>query len=194
MALVPSRDWPNPEARHIACNVSRDTVTAFHLGPRSSPRGRLRRSEGALRPLGLATAPAAASRSVAASPQRRRLTLMACARSLWSSARCFLSGLWAGSGRCRATLATPLRAAPRWRSWRRLGRAAALAVAWRSAAALPRRPLALSAQCVALGGSLSLCVVVGGVASSLGAVAVARRLRRRAALAAPLPATPRWRT
>ena len=38
--------------------------------------------------------------------------------------------------------------APRWCSWRWLGRAAALAAAWRSAAAVPRRRLALLAQCV----------------------------------------------
>ena len=68
--------------------------------------------------------------------------------------------------------------ARRWRPWRRLGRAAAFAAAWRSAAALPWRRLALSAR-VALGGSRSLRVVGGAVASSLGAVAVARRSRRR---------------
>ena len=64
-------------------------------------------------------------------------------------------------------------------SWRRRGRAAALVVAWRSAAALPRRRLAFSARYVVLGGSRSLRVVVGAVASSLEAVAVARRSRRR---------------
>ena len=82
-------------------------------------------------------------------------------------------------GRRRAALTAPLPAAPRWRSWRRLGRAAALAAAWRSAAALPRRRLALSARCVVLSGLRSLRVVAGAVASSLGAVAVARRSRRR---------------
>ena len=112
MALAPSRDWPNPEARHIACDACRETATAFRLGPRPSPRGRLRRRAGApRRPLGLAAAPAAASRSAAA-PPRQRFALMACARSLWSSARCFLSG----GGRRRAALAAPLPAAPRWRS------------------------------------------------------------------------------
>ena len=61
----------------------------------------------------------------------QRLALSAC--SHWRGR--FLS--W--GGRRRAALAAPLSAALRWRSWRQLSRAAALAAAWRSAAALPRR-------------------------------------------------------
>ena len=52
---------------------------------------------------------------------RRRLALSACGQ--WRSR--FLSG----GGRRRAALTAPLPAALRWRSWRRLGRAAALAAA-----------------------------------------------------------------
>ena len=88
-------------------------------------------------------------------------------------------GLHAGGGRRRAALTAPLPMAPRWRSWRRLGRAAALAAACRLAAALPWRCLALYARRVVLGGSLSLRVVAGAVASSLGPVAVTLRSRRR---------------
>ena len=62
---------------------------------------------------------------------------------------------------------------------RRLYCAAALATAWRSAIALPWRQITLPARCVVLGGSRSLRVLVGAVASSLGAVAVARRSQRR---------------
>ena len=114
---------------------------------------------------------AAAARSLGAVRSAQRLALSACGR--WRGR--FLSG----GGRRRAALTAPLPAALRWRSWRRLSRAAALAAAWRSAAALPRRRLALSARCVVLSGSRSLRVVVGAVASSLAAVAVARRSRRR---------------
>ena len=87
--------------------------------------------------------------------------------------------LLSGGGRRRAALTAPLPAAPRWRSWHQLRRAAALAAAWRSAAALLRRRFALSAQCVVLSSSRSMVWVVGAVASFLGAVAVARRSRRR---------------
>ena len=101
-----------------------------------------------------------------------------------SAARASACGRWrgrvlSGGGRRRAALTAPLPAAPRWRSWRRLSRAAALAAARRSAAALPWRRLALSAGFVVLSGSRSLRVVIGAVASSLGAVDVARRSRRR---------------
>ena len=58
----------------------------------------------------------------------RRLVLSACGR--WRSR--FLSG-----GGCRhAALTAPLPAAPRWLSWRRRNRVAALALAWRSVPAL----------------------------------------------------------
>ena len=101
----------------------------------------------------------------------RRLALAACGR--WRGR--FLSG----GGRRRAALTAPLPAAPRWSSWRRRNRIAALAAAWRSAAGLVRRRLALSARCKVLDGSRSLRVVVGAVGSSLGAVAVAWHSRRR---------------
>ena len=109
----------------------------------------------------------------------RRLAPSACGR--WRGR--FLSG----RGRRRTTttvllptaLTAPLAAAPRWRSWRRLGRAAARAAARRSASALPQRQVALSTRGVVLSGSRSLRVVVGAVVSSLVSVAVARRLRRR---------------
>ena len=77
--------------------------------------------------------------------------------------------------------------------WRWLGHAATLAAAWRSAVALLWRRLALSARCVVLGDSRSLLVFVGAVASSLGAVVVARRSRRRylrRLAGAPAPASP----
>ena len=124
---------------------------------------------------------AAADRSLDAVRRAQRLDLSACGRRRGR----FLSG----GGRRRAALAAPLPAAPRWRSWRRLSRAAAFAVAWRSAADLPRRRLALSVKCVVLGGSRSLSVVVGAVAF-LRAVAVARLsrhryLRRRVRVLAP---------
>ena len=61
MTLGPSRDSPNPEARHIVCNVSRETVTTFRPDPRPRPRDRLRRRAGAPhRPLRHAAALAAA--------------------------------------------------------------------------------------------------------------------------------------
>ena len=101
----------------------------------------------------------------------QRLALSACGRGRGR----FLSG----SRRRRAALTAPLPAAPCWRSWRRLSRAAALAATWHSAASLPWRRLALPARCVVLSCSRSLRVVVGAVASSLGAVAIARRSRRR---------------
>ena len=104
----------------------------------------------------------------------------------------FACGHWRGrflygGGRCRTTLTAPLPAALtaqlpsalHWGSWRRLARAATLAAAWRSAAALPWQRLAFAAQCEVLSGSRSLRVVVGAVASSFAAVAVARRSRRR---------------
>ena len=69
----------------------------------------------------------------------------------------------------------------RWRKRRQRshGRAAALMAAWRSAAALPRRWTAHSAQCAMLSSSRSLHVAVGAVASPLTAVAVARHSGRR---------------
>ena len=117
------------------------------------------------------------------------LALSACGR--WRGR--FLSG----GGRRRAALTAPLPVALRWRSWRRLSRAAALAATWRSAAAL-RGGGSLSARCVVLSGSRSLRVVVGAVASSLGAVAVARRYGAAAfgaalALLAPAQACRRTR-
>ena len=81
-------------------------------------------------------------------------------------------------GRRRAALPVPLPAAPCWHSWCQFGRVAALAVTWRSAAALPWRQHAPTTQCVMLGGSRPLRGVVDAVASSLGAVAAARRSRR----------------
>ena len=80
---------------------------------------------------------AAAARFLSAVRRTRRLALSACGR--WRGR--FLSG----GGYRRAALTAPLPAAPRWRSWRRLSRAAALATAWRSAAAIPWRRLALGA-------------------------------------------------
>ena len=84
---------------------------------------------------------------------------VAAARSLGAPVRrtrqLALSACGSGGGRRRATLTAPLPAAPCWRSWRRLNRVATLAAAWRSAAALPWRRLALTAH-VALGGSRSL--------------------------------------
>ena len=100
----------------------------------------------------------------------RRLALSACGR--WRGR--LVSG---GSRRC-AVLMAPLPAAQRWRSLRRLSRAAAFAAASSSAAALTRRRLALLAR-VALGGLRSLRSVLGAVASSPEAVAVARRSWRR---------------
>ena len=93
----------------------------------------------------------AATRSLGVVRSARRLALAACGR--W---RNHLRG-----GRCRAAHAASLPAAPRRRSWRRLGRAAALAAAWRSAAALPQQRFSLSLRCVVLGDSRSLRVVDG---------------------------------
>ena len=80
----------------------------------------------------------AAARSLGAVRGARRLALSACGR--WRGR--FLSG----GGRRRTALMASLPATPRWRSWRRLSRAAALAAAWRSAASLPWRRLALSVR------------------------------------------------
>ena len=107
------------------------------------------------------------------------------------SARCVVPGgsrslrvvvvdrfLFGGGRRC-AALAAPLPSALRARSSRRHRRSAALTAAWRMAAAALQWRLALSALCVVPDGSRSLRVVVGAVASSLGAFAVARRSRHR---------------
>ena len=135
--------------------------------PRSRRRVARRRS----------SAVAARSRSLGAVRNARRLALFACG--------CWCGRFLAGGGRRRAARTTPLPAALRWRSWHQLCRAAVLAATWHSAAALSWPRLVLSARYVMLSGSRSLRVVVGAVASSLGAVAVARRarhccLRRRA--------------
>ena len=125
--------------------------------------------------------------SAAALP-RRRLALSAHARRLVLSACCRLRGCFLSGGSRRRTalkaplpaaLTAPLPAAQRWRPWRRLCRAVALTAAWRSAAALPWRRLALLARCVVLGIARSLRVVVCAVTFSIGAVDVARRSRRR---------------
>ena len=110
---------------------------------------------------------AKAARSLGVVRRARRLPLSACTR--WRDR--FPSG----SGQRCTTLTAPRPAAPDRRSWRRLARAAALAAGWRSAAALPWQQLFLSAQCEVVGGSSSLRVALGAVASSLAAVAVARR-------------------
>ena len=91
---------------------------------------------------GWPTAIVAAITIVAAAAQRS--TLAAPRRGSWG-------------GRRREALTAPRPAAPRWRSSRQLGSVAALAAAWCSAAALPRRQLALSVRCVALNGSRSAC-------------------------------------
>ena len=56
----------------------------------------------------------------------------------------------------------------RWRPWRRLSRAAALAEAWRSAAASAAAARSRCARCVVLNSSSSLRVVVSAVASDVG--------------------------
>ena len=112
----------------------------------------------------------AAARSPGAVRSARRLALSACGRRRGR----YLSG----GDRRRAALTEPLPAAPQWSSWRRLGCAAALAAAWRSATTLPWEWLALLARCILLSSSRSLRFIVGAVASSLEAVAVARRARR----------------
>ena len=118
------------------------------------------------------------------SPSRRgcsaqRLALSACG--------CWRGRFLSGGGRLRAALTAPPPSAPRWRSWCRLGRAAALAASWRSAAALPRLRLAFSAHAYCLA-ARALCV--RSLALSLP---LWRWSRSCAALRAPLPAVPRWR-
>ena len=114
---------------------------------------------------------AALARSHGAVHLAQQLALCAC--------DCWRGRFPSGGGHRRTALTAPLPAAPRWRSWRRSNRVAALAAKWYLATALLRRQLAVSAWCVVLSGSRSLRVVVGAVASSLVAVAVARRSRRR---------------
>ena len=83
----------------------------------------------------------------------RPLCVWSLARSLPLLGRSPLRGTHgaaAGGGRRRAALEAPLLAAPRWRSWRRLSRAAALAAAGRSAAALCSLGTMRSAQRLAL--------------------------------------------
>ena len=127
----------------------------------------------------------AAARSLGAVRNARRLTLTARGRRR----NRFLSG----GGRRRTALTEPLPAAPHWISWRWLGCAAALAVAWRSAATLSWRRLALLARCIVLGGSRSLRVAVGAIASSLGAVALARRSFGAPSTGLVVPPRSRWR-
>ena len=123
---------------------------------------------------------AVAARSLGVVRSARRLALSACGRRRGR----FLSGGF----RRRTALTAPLPAAPRRRFWRRLGCAASHAAAWRSAIMFLWRRRALSARCVVPGGSRSLRAVVSAIASSLGGG------RRRAALATPLSAAPRWRS
>ena len=122
----------------------------------------------------------AAARSLSAVRRAQRLALSACGR--WRGR--FLS--WGGR-RC-AALTAPLpgavavaRRSRRPCLRRRAGApGAGSAVPPRSRRRNARPPLfALSARCAVLSGSRSLRVVVGAVASSLGAVAVARHSRRR---------------
>ena len=141
----------------------------------------------------------AAAHSLAAVRTAQQLALCACGR--WRGR--FLSG----GGRRRAALTAPPPSAPRWRSWCRLGRAAALAASWRSAPTLlgggsfSRR----GAQCSATRGlcvwSLALSPASGGgrchavltapppaarnVSAALAAASLGRRTRDVTVTTAP---------
>ena len=175
MALSGSlREREREREREKVADCARGSLRRSYPGDKSDGNNNLRRS---WRRLGRAAALAAAWRSSAALPWQRfafsaRCVVLGGSRSLRLVVGAVASSL--GVGRHRVALTVPLPAAPRWRSWRRLGRAAAPAAAWRSAAALPRRRLALLARRRAL----SACVI-GAVASSPLAVAVARLSRRR---------------
>jgi len=121
---------------------------------------------------------AAAARALGVVRRGRRRAFCA-----WLSARSLLSG----GGRHRAALAMPPPAAPRWRSpspARPCRRARDGATLGRRSF---RRRLLLSAWCGVVGSALSARGCRRGRVLSGGG-------RRRAALAAPLPAAPHWRS
>ena len=121
----------------------------------------------------------AAARSLGA-PSARRLALSACGR--WRGP------LWVRSPSRRSRGAAAYGAALALLVSR--GRAAALAAAWRSAAAPSRRQLALSACCGVVGSARPLRMAVGRRRSRF----LSGSGGRRAALATQLPAASRWRS